>query len=161
MPKAVVIGICVVVILVAIGVIWKREGEARRRRIREEAALDGRPPAELICKFGNFRFKWPYGQSTIDIYLILEMGIPDRLMGHLETVTPEGEFIDYHWEPFNTWCRRFVAEMGRAKLPSDLPACRECGNQIGELHTLECPNSGIGPHDHPPKKPRVVETRET
>lgn len=118
MPKGVVIAICVAVILAMVGVLYQRAGDARRRRIREEAALDALPPAELICKFGNFRFKWPYGQSTIDFYLILEMGMPDRLIGHLETVTPEGEIIDYHWEPFKTWCQRFVAEMARAELPS-------------------------------------------
>ncbi len=148
MPQPVVITICTAVILVAIGIIAKREGERRRRAIR--AMGENRPP-ELICIIGSFRFRWVMDAPHIDMYLIVGMNMADRLIGTLETVTPEGNWVSYNWNPFNDWCKRVVGEMAKAEI-TDAPApgtCRDCSQPLHQRHTPECPRNQARPGERP------------
>lgn len=147
MPKAVVITICVVVILICIGVIWRREGERRRQQLRG----DSRPP-ELVCQVGTFRFRWALGEATISMLMMGagEAEFHDKLIAHIETTTPEGEKVPYHWNPFKDWCERVVAEMAKAQVREETPGlCRDCNQPLHQRHTPECPRNQARPGDRP------------
>lgn len=155
MPKGIVIAICVVVILIAIGVIWQREGKARRRRTLTDAAIDSRPP-ELVCQVGTFRFRWAFGAHTISM-LLMQEGQEDTLLGHLETVTPEGEQVPYNWGPFKAWCARVVAEAAKAEIRDQTAGlCRDCNQPLHQRHTPECPRNQERAGD-PPGEVRLTD----